>query len=604
MSTGGFFPREYKKLPGWRAVVRAAKATPISKLRISKVAVLKRCMKFFKVSRSPCTILIKWPVVLATLRLLRKWPMNICSIPWKEPTDPGRRVRYQSLAFPPRTLSLSLSLSLSLCTIESHSRPLQIAFLPFLAPGHIIALSEMARLFSARGEHVTIITTPSNAGLLQRAVDKDAAVGHPIRLRLVHFPAKEVGLPDGLENFFSAADLDTATKLYNAMTLLRNQIENVFWELRPDCIVADMFFPWTTEAAAKLGVPRLVFHGYCVFAMCLKEAMRRPDSPHLRGGSDYEKFVIPGLPDPISMTRSQLPDYVRTPNEVTQLAEQLREAELKSYGVLANDFYELDPGYTEHYKNIMGHNIFHIGPTSLIHRSDEDKVERSHKSVVGEHECLSWLNSKPANSVVYVSFGSVCRFSDYQLLEIACGLEASGKDFIWVVLGKEDDSKEKRWLPAGFEERTRAMGMIVRGWAPQVLILDHPAIGGFVTHCGWNSAIEAISAGVPMLTWPLYAEQFYNEKLITQVLRVGMEVGAEDWNPWLEAGKKKVVGRERLEAAVRRLMDGDDPSGEEVRRRATGLGVVARRAVQEGGSSHRNLTVLIEDLKRLRDCIK
>ncbi|XP_057977237.1 probable UDP-glucosyl transferase 73B6 [Malania oleifera] len=488
--------------------------------------------------------------------------------------------------------------------MESHSRPLQIAFLPFLAPGHIIPLSEMARLFSACGEHVTIITTPYNAGLLQRAVDEDAAAGRPIRLLLVPFPAKEVGLPDGLENFFSATDLDTAAKLYHAMTLLQTQIEKLFAELRPDCIVADMFFPWTTEAAARLGIPRLVFHGYCIFALCLKEAMRRPDSPHFRVGSDSEKFVIPGLPDPITMTRSQLPDYVRTPNGYTQLVEQWREAELKSYGVLANDFYELDPAYTEHYQKLMGHNIFHIGPASLIHRSAEDKVERSHKSVIGEDECLSWLNSKPANSVVYVSFGSACRFPDDQLLEIACGLEASGKDFIWVVLGKEDDGdgEEKRWLPAGFEERTRGVGMIVRGWAPQVLILDHPATSGFVTHCGWNSAIEAISAGVPMLTWPLYAEQFYNEKLITQVLGVGMDVGAEDWNLWVEAGRKKVVGRERLEEAVRRLMDGGDHRGEEVRRRAVELGVVARRAVQEGGSSHRNLTALIEDLKRLRDC--
>ncbi|KAA8521163.1 hypothetical protein F0562_011832 [Nyssa sinensis] len=345
-----------------------------------------------------------------------------------------------------------------------------------------------------------------------------------------------------------------------------------------------MFHPWTPDVAVRLDIPRLVFQGVCMFAQSLKDAVRRPDSPHLKVQSDYDPFVIPGLPDPITMTRSQLPDYVRTQNGYTQLMEQWREAELKSYGVLVNNFYELDSAYTEHYKKVMGHKIFHIGPAALIHRNAGDKVERGHRTVVGEQECLSWLSSKKPNSVLYVCFGSGCRFPDEQLMEIACGLEASGHQFIWVVLGKDDDEEEEereKWLPEGFDEKINGRGMMVKGWAPQVLILDHPSIGGFLTHCGWNSVIEGVSAGVPMITWPLYAETFYNEKLVTQVLGIGMEVGVEDWNLWVDAGKK-VIRRESIEKCVRRLMDDGDEGVVLMRQKAKELGEKARRAVEEG----------------------
>ncbi|XP_057510568.1 probable UDP-glucosyl transferase 73B6 [Actinidia eriantha] len=471
---------------------------------------------------------------------------------------------------------------------SSASRPLEIFVIPFLSPGHMIPLCEMVSLFAARGHRVTIITTPSNAAHIHKATPR----GGDFSFHAIPFPAKEVGLPEGLENFFDAKDLDTASKLHTGMVLLRHEMEEFIAARRPDCVVSDMFHPWTADTAARLRIPRLVFHTACMFALCLKEAVRSPDSPHLRVKSDYEPFVFPGLPDPITMTRSQLPDYVRTPNGYTQMMEEWREAELKSYGVLVNNFYELDSAYTHQYKKIMGHKIFSIGPAAMIHRKNGDKVERGNKTVVGEHECLSFLDSKKPNSVLYICFGSACIFPNDQLMEIACGLEASGHHFIWVVFGKDNEElvhEKEDWLPKGFEERTRERGMIVKGWAPQVLILDHPSIGGFLTHCGWNSIIEGVSAGVPMVTWPLYAEQFYYEKLVTQVLGIGVDAG------------KEVVKRENVERAIRKLMDTGDLAAETRRQKAKELGEKARRAVEEGGSSHRNLSLLIEELKQLRE---
>ncbi|XVF45100.1 hypothetical protein PTKIN_Ptkin02bG0178800 [Pterospermum kingtungense] len=127
-------------------------------------------------------------------------------------------------------------------------------------------------------------------------------------------------------------------------------------------------------------------------------------------------------------------------------------------------------------------------------------------------------------------------FTAAQLIEIALGLEASGQHFIWVVRKQNNNNGNDDCLPEGFEERVEGHGLIIRGWAPQMLILDHEAVGGFVTHCGWNSILEGITAGVPMVTWPLSAEQFLNEKLVTNVLKIGIVVGinktANCWEIW------------------------------------------------------------------------
>ncbi|WOG90955.1 hypothetical protein DCAR_0310202 [Daucus carota subsp. sativus] len=484
----------------------------------------------------------------------------------------------------------------------STSRPLEIYMLPFLSFSHMIPLSEIGHLFSSAAQNVTILTTPHNASsLLKKTTDSPN-----FRVQTFPFPAKQVGLPDGLENFLSAKDIPTASKLYAAMTLLQADLESFMISNPPDVIVSDMFFPWTADFAAKISVPRIVFQGVCMFAQTLKHEVRKSDSPHHSVESDYELFVIPNLPHKITMTRSQLPDYIRTPNGYTQLMEQWREAELKSYGIIVNNFSELDSVYTDYYKDATGGKIkiFHVGPTSLLNSNSNNKMERGHETVVTDNDRLNWLNEKNFNSVIYVCFGSACVFPDLQLMEIACGLESCGKDFIWVVFGKDEEKDDDmiKWTPSGFYQNVikTKRGMIVRGWAPQVLILNHPSVGGFVSHCGWNSVIEAVSCGVPMVTWPLYAEHFYNEKLLTQVYGIGVEVGAEEWNLWVDSGKK-IVRREKIEEAVRKLMDGEDETVKEMRRKIEELGDVAKKAVQEGGSSHKNLMVLIEELKKLRD---
>ncbi|XP_057415353.1 UDP-glucose flavonoid 3-O-glucosyltransferase 7-like [Lotus japonicus] len=459
---------------------------------------------------------------------------------------------------------------------------LKLYFIPYLAAGHMIPLCDIATLFASRGQHVTIITTPSNAQILRKSIS-DAV----IHLHTVQFPSKQVGLPDGVETMTALTNLADSAKFYQAAMLLQGPIGDFVEQNPPDCIVADFMMPWVGDLANRLRIPRLAFNGFSLFTVSAMESIRKHRS-------QTDPFTIPDFPHHITLR-------ARPPKSTTGFMESLLEKELTSHGLIVNNFAELDgEEYIEHYERITGHKAWHLGPVSLIRRTEQDKAERGQNSVVKVDELLSWLNSKPLNSVLYICFGSVCHFPDNQLYEIASAIEASGYGFIWVVpekKGKEEESEEekRKWLPIGFEKK----GIIIRGWAPQVVILGHRAVGAFVTHCGWNSTLEAVSEGVPMITWPVHSEQFYNEKLITEVRGIGVEVGAEEWSSIGFGEREKVVSRESIEKAVRRLMDGGDEA-EQIRRRAHEYGRKARLAVEEGGSSHNNLTALIDDIKRLR----
>jgi UDP:flavonoid glycosyltransferase YjiC (YdhE family) len=133
-----------------------------------------------------------------------------------------------------------------------------------------------------------------------------------------------------------------------------------------------------------------------------------------------------------------------------------------------------------------------------------------------------------------------------------------------------------------------------------MLILTHPAVGGFVTHCGWNSTLEAVSAGVPMVTWPRYADQFYNEKLVVELLKVGVGVGSADYASKLET--RRVIGAEVIAEAIGRVM-GDNEDAEAIRERAKELGEKARRAVVKGGSSYDDVGHLVHELMARRSSV-
>ncbi|XVF45098.1 hypothetical protein PTKIN_Ptkin02bG0178600 [Pterospermum kingtungense] len=477
---------------------------------------------------------------------------------------------------------------------------LHMFFFPFMGHGHMIPMVDMAKLFAMRGVKTTIVTTPHNVPFLSKTIQRSIESGIDIDIRTLEFPCVKAGLPEGCENLdfittSQEANMAMIGKFLMATALLQEPLEQLIQECNPDCLVADMFFPWATYSADKFQIPRLIFNGGSFFSLCVSESLTLHE-PYKKVKSDSEPFVIPNLPGDIMLTKKQIPNVITQEDEngFTKLVKEWRESGLRSYGVIVNSFYQLEAVYSDHYRNVFGRKAWHTGPVSLCNRAIEDKADRGKKASVDEHECLKWLDSKQPHSVVYICFGSVANFSSAQLMEIAFGIEASRQQFIWVVRKEKNNEEDEDWLPQGFEKRIEDKGLIIRGWAPQVLILDHEAVGAFVTHCGWNSTLEGICAGLPMVTWPVFAEQFYNEKQVTQMLKIGVGVGAQKW--------VEVVGdfveRNAIEKAVKEVMVGE--RAEEMRSRAKALGEMAKRAVEEGGSSFSDLNALVEELKQLR----
>lgn len=197
--------------------------------------------------------------------------------------------------------------------------------------------------------------------------------------------------------------------------------------------------------------------------------------------------------------------------------------------------------------------------------------------------------------MLYVSFGTTTAMEDQQIKELAFGLARSQQKFIWVLrdADKADvfaagTSLRIDILPESYEAMIGDGGLVIREWAPQLEILNHPATGGFMTHCGWNSCMESITAGVPVAAWPMHSDQPRNTVLMTAVLRVG--VVAKEW------GKEEVVTAAAVEEVVKRLMAAEE--GAEIRRNAVRLGEAVRRSVEDDGESRRELEAFVAHITR------
>ncbi|XP_074587216.1 UDP-glycosyltransferase 13-like [Curcuma longa] len=227
--------------------------------------------------------------------------------------------------------------------------------------------------------------------------------------------------------------------------------------------------------------------------------------------------------------------------------------------------------------------IYCIGP--LITEGSRGKDET-------KAECMAWLDAQPRDSVVFLCFGSMGSFSVEQLKQIAVGLERSGQRFLWVVgIPKDPPTATSELdldvlLPEGFLERTKQRGMVAKSWAPQVEVLNHGSVGCFVSHCGWNSTLEAISAGVAIVAWPLYAEQRMNKVFLVEQMKLAVVMEGYD---------REMVEADEVEAKVRWVMESE--GGRELRRRAAAAKEMAAEAWSERGSSRQAWLDLVKTLK-------
>ncbi|CAE6194815.1 unnamed protein product [Arabidopsis arenosa] len=260
----------------------------------------------------------------------------------------------------------------------------------------------------------------------------------------------------------------------------------------------------------------------------------------------------------------------------------------KMKGILVNTVAELEPQALKMFNNVDLPQAYPIGP--VLHLENGEK----------ESEILRWLDEQPPKSVVFLCFGSMGGFTEEQTREVAVALDRSGHRFLWslrraspnIMMERPGDyTNLDEVLPEGFLERTSDRGKVI-GWAPQVAVLEKPAIGGFVTHCGWNSMLESLWFGVPMVTWPLYAEQKVNAFEMVEELGLAVEIRKCIRGDLLLVGEMETVTAEDIERAIRRVMEKDS----DVRNRVKEMAEKCHGALMDGGSSKTALEKFIEDV--------
>uniref|UniRef100_A0ACD5WAJ3 Uncharacterized protein n=1 Tax=Avena sativa TaxID=4498 RepID=A0ACD5WAJ3_AVESA len=444
--------------------------------------------------------------------------------------------------------------------------------------GHLIPLGELARrLVEHHGFAATLVTFSSLSDPQALPSGLPASVG--------------IAALPGVQTDDLPADAFRGTVLVEiirrSIPSLRTLLLSISSTTPIAALVPDFLCFTALPLAAELGVPAYIF---CTTSMNFLYLMYRLVELHDDASpGEYRDLPEPlEMPGRLSLSRADLPEGYRSSKApiYARLLEVGRPYRLAD-GFLANTFHEMEPGTVEAFKQVADRGafppVFPVGP--LVRSNSEEEA------AAGASPLLEWLDRQPTKSVVYVSFGSGGALSVEQTAELAIGLEASGHRFLWVVRmpsldglshsfragGDGDDPLA--WLPEGFVQRTEGRGLAVAGWAPQVRVLSHPATAAFVSHCGWNSTLESAVAGVPMVAWPLHAEQTMNALLLDESLGVALRPRARE-----DGG---VVASEEVAAAVKELMEGKN--GRAVLRRAEKLQQAAARALSPEGSSRRAL---------------
>ncbi|KAJ1691243.1 hypothetical protein LUZ63_015398 [Rhynchospora breviuscula] len=468
--------------------------------------------------------------------------------------------------------------------------------IPLVAQGHLIPMTDLACLLADKDIHVSLITTPVNASRIRPIVQRSIESNLPVQFVELKFPSAEIGLPDEYENV-DQIDNNDFIAFFESLKLLREPLEKYLQDhhIPPSCIISDGCNPWTTEIARSFCIPRLVFHGpCCLFALC-----DHITSKHkiLHNVTDYsEQFVVPDMPLTLRFTKANAPNFFNAPGW-EKIRDDAAEAGRTADAIVLNTFEDLEGQFIELYEKEIGKKVWTVGPLNLYNKDEYSKSLRGNKQGVEKQEIvLNWLDSHKCKSVLYISFGSIARKSSLQLKELGFGLEAAEKPFIWVLKEAEITPELNKWLSEDFETKIGKKGLVLRGWVPQLAILSHPSIGGFMTHCGWNSILESISLGVPVITWPHFSDQFTNEKLVVDVLGLGVSLGTETvcWMP-AEDDETIWVHRDDIEKVVQKLM-GEEEEAKEMRRRAADMADRAKKATDKGGSSYNNITRLIDSI--------
>ncbi|KAL5126061.1 putative UDP-glucose flavonoid 3-O-glucosyltransferase 3 [Glycine soja] len=452
----------------------------------------------------------------------------------------------------------------------------RVVFIPSPGVGHLVPTIEFAKLLMNHDERlwISVLVMDTTSAAYTESLASQ-------RLQFINLP-------------------ESPSKSEPAMTSLLEQqkphVKQAVSNLISDdsapalaAFVVDMFCTTMIDVAKDLKVPSLVFFtsGLAFLGLMLHlHTLREQDKTHFRESQTH--LLIPSFANPVPPTA--LPSLVLD-KDWDPIFLAYGAGLKKADAIIVNSFQELE---SRAVSSFSSHAIYPVGPML-------NPNPKSHFQDDNDRDILDWLDSQPPSSVVFLCFGSKGSFGEDQVREIARALQDSGLRFLWS-LRKPPPSDSSfmampsdylpsdfvEILPPGFLDRTAGIGKVI-GWAPQAQILAHPATGGFVSHCGWNSTLESIYFGVPIATWPLYAEQQTNAFLLVRELNMAVEI-ALDYRVQFMAGPNTLLSADKIQNGIRNLMDMDL----DTKKRVKEMSEKSRTTSLEGGCSHSYLGRLID----------
>ncbi|KAG9156472.1 hypothetical protein Leryth_019982 [Lithospermum erythrorhizon] len=445
-----------------------------------------------------------------------------------------------------------------------------VVVLPYPSQGHINPLLQLAKRLVSKGAKATLATTRYTV--------------ESINVANVSVEAISDGFDAG--GFTDARGEDVYLKAFkdSGSRTLSNVIEKYHKTSFPvTCVIYDSFLPWALDVARQYGIYGGAFFTnsatVCsIFCYLHHGKLSLPVNP-----SNDKPLVLPGLPP---LNAKDLPSFIKKPESnpayLRMKLSQYTNLDDTDF-ILCNTFQELEGEVEKAISNMWPAKF--IGPmvpsAYLDDRIEGDKGYGASLWKPSSEECINWLQGKQQKSVVYISFGSMVSLTSKQMEEMAWALEASRLSFLWVVresaLGK---------LPERFIDSTRGQGLVV-SWCNQLEMLDHPAIGCFVTHCGWNSTLEGLSLGVPMIAIPQWADQLTDAKFIEEIWGIGSRPKEDEFG---------IVRADELLLCLKDVMV-EGRRSEGIRRNAKKWKQLAKEAVSEGGSSDKNIDEFVQYLK-------
>ncbi|KAL4022579.1 hypothetical protein IC575_016317 [Cucumis melo] len=471
----------------------------------------------------------------------------------------------------------------------------ELVFVPTSGVGHLVSTIKFITQFLNRDPRFTAtilvfkypFAPTTTDGISDPPPSNPAFTPTTPRIRIIHLPLPSDPpspkiLSKSFEHYYSLYIASYKTLVKNAIIDLAVPVVG---------LVVDLFCTPMIDVGNELSINTYVFFTSCAGFL---GSMFHLETRDRCVGVEFDKsgadMIIPGYANPVPT--SVLPRYSFNRYGFESMAIHARKFK-EAKGIIVNTFAELEPYAFSSSSEDGIPPIYPVGPVL-----DLESVNRPTPNENQSSEIRVWLDNQPPSSVVFLCFGSRGCFSQPQVVEIANGLESSGVRFLWSLRrpppphkkfeSPSDYADPDDVLPKGFQERVKGKGKVC-GWVRQVDVLAHKAIGGFVSHCGWNSVLESIWHAVPLVTWPQYAEQQLNAFKLVRELGIAVEL-TMDYHRETES----LVTADQIERAVHRLMDGDEAG--EVRKRMEEISKKSREALVPGGSSYTSFGNLIDDM--------